>query len=112
MASGKVVIYVGVDACQRELDTRDGSLVAAVKKDLPAIGRGLTRERRFERREIERCELYVELGKPRRIGEPTGGDARLDGLRHLKIQPVEPFQAIYVDTSAVDGLEDLENVLN
>src|SRR5260370_27005531 len=69
----QVVIYVGVDASQRELDARDCRLAAAVKQDLPASGRGLTEERGFERREIERCELHVELGKPGRIGESTGG---------------------------------------
>ena len=42
----------------------------------------------------------------------TGGDPRFDGLRHLQIQPVEPLQAIGVDTSGVDGLENLENVRN
>jgi hypothetical protein len=36
----------------------------------------------------------------------------LDGLGHLKIEPVEPFQAIGVDTSGIDGVEDLENVVN
>ena len=56
--------------------------------------------------------MYVELDQPCGIGEFAGGDSRLDGLRHLQAQLVEPFQAIRVDTGGADGLESLENVRN
>jgi len=36
--------------------------------------------------------------------------ACLDDLRYLKVQPVEPFQAVVVDASRVERLERLENV--
>ncbi len=43
---------------------------------------------------------------------PPAATPRLDGLRYLKVQPIEPFQAIVVDTNAFDVLEDLDNVIN
>ena len=107
---GQVVIYMSVDASQRELDTRDRALVAAIEQNSPAIGRCLAGERGFEGRKVETRELYVELGKPLRIGESTGSHPRFRSLRHLQVQPVEPFQAIPVYTSGVDGPENLENI--
>ena len=40
----KVVIDVGINAGQRELDTRDRGLLAGIKQHLPACGRCLTEE--------------------------------------------------------------------
>ena len=67
-------------------------------------------ERGFEGGEVKTRELYVKLREPRGISESTACDLRFDSLRNLQIQPVEPFQAIPVDTSGVDGPEGLENV--
>ena len=61
-------------------------------------------------REVEMRELYVELSKPRGISEPTTCDPCFDRLRNLQIQPVEPFQAVCVDTNGADGLKSLDNV--
>ena len=44
--------------------------------------------------------------------ESAPGGTRSDGLGHLKIKLVEPLQAILVDASLVDGLEDLKNVID
>ena len=96
----------------RELDSRDRALVAAIEQNLPARGRSLAGERGFEGRKIETCELYIELGQPGGIGESAGGDSRLDGLRHLQVQPIEPFQAISVGTSGADAPQSLKNVRN
>src|ERR1035441_5248704 len=94
----QVVIDMSVDAGQRELDTRDCALVAAIEQNLPASGGCLAGEGRSEVGKVETCELYVELGKPSGIGESTGGHPRFHSLRHLQVQPVEPFQAVPVDT--------------
>ena len=103
---------MSVNTGQRKLNARDCRPVAVIQQDLPARWRCLTGEPGFESREVETCELYVELGKPCRIGESTGGDLRFNGLRHLEVQPVKPFQAIPVDTGGVDAVETLENVRN
>ncbi len=79
----QIAIYVGINASQRELDSRNGGLVAAVEQDLPTSGCGQTGERGLERREIETCELYVELGEPCWICESTGAYPGFDGLCHL-----------------------------
>src|ERR1700730_10042119 len=45
---GQVVIYMSINASQRELDSRDCALSAAIEQDLPASGYGLTGERGLE----------------------------------------------------------------
>ena len=47
--SGQVVIDVGINAGQRELDAGQRGLIAAVEQGLPAGGRGLAGEGGLER---------------------------------------------------------------
>lgn len=86
------VIYMGIEAGQRELDSHDGDLAAAREQNLPTGRSCLAGEPGLEGGEVETREFYVELGKPRIIGESTICDPRFDRLRNLQIKPVEPFQ--------------------
>ena len=72
----QIVIDMGVDAGQRELDARDRGLIAAIEHRSPAAGRGPAGEVRFQRAEVQARELHVERGQPRGVGEAAGRDAR------------------------------------
>ena len=54
--------------------------------------------------------MYVELGKPRGISESTIRDPCFDRFGNLQIQPVEPFQPVPGNASAVDAAESFENL--
>src|SRR5205823_4874037 len=104
----QIVVDMGVDPRQRELNARYGGLLTAIEQDSPAVGCGLPVDPGLESGEVETRELYIELRQPCGVAESTGGDPRRHRLRYLQVQPVEPFQAVAIDARGVNGFETLD----
>jgi len=106
----KIVVDMGVDAGESELDPRDRHSVPRSEERPPASGISFARKRRTERRKVQPRKLNVEFRKPRRVGKSPGTDARFDSLRHLQVEPIEPLQSIAVGTRCLDNLHNSQDV--